>query len=215
MTVSAQGPAALRADAARNRERIVAAAKAVFAERGLDASTAEIAQRAGVGEATLFRRFPHKEDLIDAILEATMADSNELIADCASDPDPARGLERFFLEILEKKMQDDLGYLEALHDRCMTNPRFEPQRTRWLEEVGTLARRAKAAGVLRKDVQPQDLGFLLMSVAATMQAPVQGVRGDLWKRYAGIVLDGLRPEGASPLRPAPPPRKVIESPAGS
>jgi AcrR family transcriptional regulator len=214
VAVSPHIPAALRADAARNRARIVAAAAEVLAERGLDASTAEIAQRAGVGEATLYRRFPHKQDLVDAILEAKMSESNDLIAECAADPDPARGLRRFFVDLLEKKMQDDLGYLEAMHDRCMTNPRFKPLRMRWLELVGVLARRAKEAGVLRNDVQPQDLGFLLTAVAGTMHAPVQGVRDDLWKRYAGIILDGLRPEGASPLRTGAPPRKLIENPGG-
>jgi AcrR family transcriptional regulator len=206
--------AALRADAARNRERIVAAAAEVFAERGLDASTAEVAQRAGVGEATIFRRFPHKLDLVDAILETKMSESIDLIAECAAEPDPERGLRRFFVDILETKMQHDQGYLEAMHDRCMTNPRFQPLRTRWLELVGVLVRRAKEAGVLRKDIQPQDLGFLLMAIAATIQAPVKGVRDDLWKRYAGIVLDGLRPEGASPLRPGAPPRKLIENRGG-
>jgi AcrR family transcriptional regulator len=206
--------AALRADAARNRERIVAAAAEVFAERGLDASTAEIAQRAGVGEATIFRRFPHKLDLIDAVLETKMSESIDLIAECAAEPDPARGLRRFFVDMLEKKMQHDLGYLEAMHDRCMTNPRFRPLRTRWLELVGALVRRAKEAGALRDDIQPQDLGFLLIAIAATTQAPVEGVRADLWKRYAGVILDGLRPEGASPLRPGAPPRKVIENPGG-
>jgi AcrR family transcriptional regulator len=206
--------AALRADAARNRERIVAAAAEVFAERGLDASTAEVAQRAGVGEATIFRRFPHKLDLVDAILETKMSESIDLIAECAAEADPERGLRRFFVDILETKMQHDQGYLEAMHDRCMTNPRFQPLRTRWLELVGVLVRRAKEVGVLRKDIQPQDLGFLLMAIAATMQAPVKGVRDDLWKRYAGIVLDGLRPEGASPLRPGAPPRKLIENPGG-
>jgi AcrR family transcriptional regulator len=182
----------------------------VFAERGLDASTAEVAQRAGVGEATLFRRFPHKQDLVDAILELKMSESNELLAEAAADPDPARGLERFFVDMLENKMQHDQGYMEAMHDRCMTNPRFRPLRTRWLELAGLLVKRAKEAGALRDDVQPQDLGFLLMATAATMQAPVAGVREDLWKRYARVILDGLRPEGASQLRPGAPPRKVIE-----
>lgn len=184
----------------------------MFAERGLDASTAEVAQRAGVGEGTLFRRFPHKQDLIDAILETRMSESNELLAELAADPDPARGLERFFGEFLERKMLSDLGFMEAMHDRCMTSPRFAPFRSRWLELAGALVRRAKAAGVLRDDIQPQDLGFLLLATAATMQAPVPGVRPDIWKRYARVILDGLRPEGASPLRPGAPPRKLIERP---
>jgi AcrR family transcriptional regulator len=169
-----------------------------------------VAQRAGVGEATLFRRFPHKQDLVDAILELKMSESNELLAELAGDPDPARALERFFMDMLEHKIMEDQGYLEAMHDRCMTNPRFQPLRTRWLELAGLLVKRAKAAGALREDVQPQDLGFLLMATAATIHAPVEGVRPDLWKRYARVILDGLRPEGASQLRPGAPPRRVIE-----
>jgi AcrR family transcriptional regulator len=184
----------------------------VFAEHGLDASTAEVAQRAGVGEGTLFRRFPHKQDLIDAILETRMSESNELLAELAADPDPARGVERFFLDFLETKMLHDQGFTEAMHDRCMTSPRFEPLRARWLELVGGLVRRAKEAGVLREDVQPQDLAFLLLAAASTMQAPVPGLRPDLWKRYARVILDGLRPEAASRLRPGAPPRKLIERP---
>jgi AcrR family transcriptional regulator len=184
----------------------------VFAERGLDASTAEVAQRAGVGEATLFRRFPHKQDLIDAFLEASMSESIELLAEVAADRDPAHGLERFFLEVLERKLLHDHGFMESMHDRCMTSPRFAPLRTRWLELTGTLVRRAKEAGALRDDIQPQDLGFLLLAAAATVQAAVPGVRPDIWKRYARVILDGLRPEGATPLRPGAPPRKLIERP---
>jgi AcrR family transcriptional regulator len=203
----------LRADAARNRRLIIEAAAEVFAERGLDASTAEVAQRAGVGEATLFRRFPHKQDLVDAILEVKMSESNELLADLAAGPDPSKGIERLFMDMLENKVNGDRGYMEAMHDRCLTNPRFQALRVRWLELLGALVRRAKEAGALRDDIQPQDLGFLLMAVAATMQSPVGGVRADLWKRYARVVLDGLRPEGASQLRPGAPPRKLIENPA--
>jgi AcrR family transcriptional regulator len=184
----------------------------VFAERGLDASTAEVAQRAGVGEATLFRRFPHKQDLIDAILEARMAESNEFLAELAADPEPSRALERFFMEVLESKVRHDRAFMESMHDRCMTNPRFQAERARWLELTGVLLRRAKEAGDVREDIQPQDIGFLLAATAATMQSPWPGVRPDLWKRYARVILDGLRPEGASPLRPGAPPRKLIERP---
>ena len=77
---------ALRADAARNRELIVAAATEVFAERGLEASTAEIAARAGVGEATLFRRFPTKDDLITAIIGVQFEEASGLAAECLDAP---------------------------------------------------------------------------------------------------------------------------------
>ena len=109
----------LRADAQRNRERIIAAAIEVFAERGLEASTAEIAQRAGVGEATLFRRFPSKDDLIQAIVETQMEVVIEIATDCLTDPDPGAGLERFLTEMVERSVADR-GVMEsakdALHD---------------------------------------------------------------------------------------------------
>src|SRR5688500_20234163 len=88
-------PSELRADAARNRELIIAAAASVFAERGLDAATAEIAHRAGVGEATLFRRFPSKDDLIDANIETRLEEFAALADAAATEPDPAVALARF------------------------------------------------------------------------------------------------------------------------
>jgi AcrR family transcriptional regulator len=201
---------ALRADAARNRERIVSAAAEVFAERGLDASTAEIAERAGVGEATLFRRFPTKLDLVDAVLERGIRDSIELMAECAADPDPARGIERLFTEMIASKMQSDEGFREAAGDRALTEPRFRELRTESLELIGVILKRAQEAGAVREDIQPQDVIFLLMSASQTLRCPVPGVRDDLWKRYTRVILDGLRPEGAHKLSPPAPARKLIE-----
>lgn len=202
-------PAALRADAARNRARIVEAAAEVFAERGLEVSTAEIALRAGVGEGTLFRRFPSKQDLIDAVLELKMSETIELMAECAAEPDPARGLERLFFDLIGSKMKADQGFHEAAGRRCMTNPAFAPLRARSLELLGVILRRAQEAGVARSDLQPQDVNFLLMSAAAALQHPLEGLRDDLWKRYARVILDGLRPEQPSKLQPGAPPRKLL------
>ena len=149
-------PSALRADAARNRERIIAAAATVFAERGLDAATAEIAQRAGVGEATLFRRFPTKDDLIDAIIETRMEEV-AVLADAAADhPDPAVALERFMADLV-KQFSRDKGFFEAAGERCMSDPRFRSQRERALEAAGRLLRRAQEAGAVRTDLSPSYL----------------------------------------------------------
>ncbi len=203
---------ALRADAARNRDRILEAAAEVFAERGLDVSTSEIAQAAGVGEATLFRRFSTKEDLVDAILESKMRGSIDAMAGFAADPDPARGLERFFTETIAKKLQVDQGFFEAAGNRCMTNPAFEPLRAKSLDLLGVILKRAQEAGVARTDLQPQDLSFLLMAAAATLRNPLPGLNQDLWKRYTQVILDGIRPEGATKLRPAAPPRRLMVQP---
>jgi len=177
---------ALRADAARNRARIVAAAVEVFAERGLEASTAEIAQRAGVGEATLFRRFPTKDALIAAIVATQMEAAIEIAAECLEEDDPWRGIERFLHEMTERST-DDRGVSDAAKDR-----------------------RGQRAGVVREDVAGQDLIFLVSAASAVAAVPFPGLREDLWKRYLGLILDGLRPEGATRLRPGAPSRRLIE-----
>jgi AcrR family transcriptional regulator len=203
---------ALRADAARNRERIVAAATEVFAERGLEASTAEIAGRAGVGEATLFRRFPTKDDLITAIIAVQFEEAADLAASCLEEEeDPWRGLERFLYEMAERASVDH-GVSDAAKERCMASPSLAGERRRIVDLTSQLVRRAQKAGVVREDIAGQDLMFLMSAIASLGESPFPGLRADLWKRYLGIVLDGLRPAGASKLRPGAPPRKLIEAP---
>ena len=196
-------PSALRADAARNRELIIAAAAAVFAERGLDAATAEIAHRAGVGEATLFRRFPTKDDLIDAIIETRMEEVVALADAAASDPDPAVALERFMQDLV-KQFSRDKGFFEAAGERCMSDPRFQPLRERAEAAVGRLLKGAQDAGAVRRDLSPSDISFLAGSALYAMEVSKPGLRDDLWKRYLRVILDGMKPEGASKLRPGAP-----------
>jgi AcrR family transcriptional regulator len=202
---------ALRADAARNRERIVAAAIEVFAERGLEASTAEIATRAGVGEATLFRRFPTKDDLITAIIGVQFEESAELAETCLKDDDPWRGVERFLYAMAERASVDH-GVSGAAKEKCMASPTLAGERRRIIDLTSQLVRRAQKADALRDDIAGQDLMFLMAAVASLAELPFQGLRADLWKRYLGIFLDGLRPAAATKLRPGAPSRKVIENP---
>lgn len=202
---------ALRADAARNRERIVAAAMEVFAERGLEASTAEIAARAGVGEATLFRRFPTKDDLITAIIGVQFEEAAALAESCLEDDDPWRGVERFLYGMAERAAVDH-GVSDAAKERCMASSSLLEERRRILDLTGQLVRRAQKADVLRDDIAGQDLMFLMSAIASLGESPFPGLRTDLWKRYLGIVLDGLRPDGATKLRPGAPSRKAIENP---
>jgi AcrR family transcriptional regulator len=203
---------ALRADAARNRERIVAAAIEVFAERGLEASTADIAARAGVGEATLFRRFPTKDDLITAIVSVMLEDAAAVATSCLEEEDPWRGVERFLYEMADRAAQDH-GITDANKERCMASPSLAHERGRVLDLTAQLVRRAQAADAIRDDIAGQDLMFLMGAVASISELPFPGLRDDLWKRYLGIVLDGLRPAGTSKLRPGVPPRRFIENPA--
>src|SRR6201992_3081486 len=132
---------ALRADAARNRERIIEAAIELFAERGYEASTAEIAARAGVGEATLFRRFPTKEDLITAIVQMMLEEAAAVAASCLEEEDPWRGVERFLYEMAERASQDHV-INDATKERCMAAPALAAERTRILDLTVQLVRRA-------------------------------------------------------------------------
>jgi AcrR family transcriptional regulator len=199
----------LRADAQRNRERIIVAALEVFAERGLDASTAEIAHRAGVGEATLFRRFPTKDDLIMAIVETQMDETIALAEECASAADPGAGVERFLREMVERSVRDR-GVLEAAKDRCIMRPELTERRRRVIALMSDLVKRGQAEGAVREDLSATDLGMLISIAASTSEFPFPGLREDLWKRYLQVILDGLRPDGATRLRPGPPPRKLFE-----
>ncbi len=205
-----ESPTALRADAARNRERIIDAAIELFAERGYEASTAEIAARAGVGEATLFRRFPTKEDLITAIVSMMLEEAAAVAASCLEEEDPWRGVERFLYEMADRASQDH-GISDANKEACMASHALAGERRRVLDLTAQLVKRAQAAGVLRDDVAGQDLMFLMGAVASVSEVPFPGLRPDLWKRYLGIVLDGLRPACATKLRPAAPSRRLIEN----
>jgi AcrR family transcriptional regulator len=208
-----ESPTALRADAARNRERILDAAIEVFAERGYEASTAEIAARAGVGEATLFRRFPTKDDLITAIVAMMLDEAAAVATSCLEEEDPWRGVERFLYEMADRASQDH-GISDANKERCMASPTLAGERRRVLDLTVQLVKRAQGANALRDDIAGQDLMFLMGAVASVSEVPFPGLRDDLWKRYLGIVLDGLRPACASKLRPGAPPRRLIEHPEG-
>lgn len=201
----------LRADAQRNRERIIAAAFEVFGEQGLEASTAEIAQRAGVGEATLFRRFASKDDLIQAIVETQMDAVIEIAADCLADPDPGAGFERFLYEMIERSV-GDRAVTDAAKDQCMMKAALDGRRRAILGAMTELLKRAQEAGAVRADLSGTDVGLLINAASATADMPFPGLRDDLWKRYLRIILDGLRPQGASKLRPGAPARRVFEDP---
>src|ERR1700743_3772409 len=118
---TAEAAPVLRADAARTRARIVAAATEVFAERGLEASTAEIASRAGVGEATLFRRFPTKDDLVTAIVAVMLEEAAAIATSCLAEEDPWRGVERFLYEMAERASEDHV-ISDSNKERCMASP---------------------------------------------------------------------------------------------
>jgi AcrR family transcriptional regulator len=190
----------LRADAARNRELLLAAAADEFAEHGLDASVADIARRAGVGKGTVFRHFATKDDLLAAIvldrIDALSAVGERLLEAA----DPGAALLEFLTAAAHQRQQRDLSFLQEAGD---LNPEVTRVRAQMFQTVHTLVERARKQGTVRPDVTGADV-ILLMCAPNYVTSYVPDAPPDLWQRYLAIIFDGLRPEGAHPL-PQPPP----------
>jgi AcrR family transcriptional regulator len=193
-------PATLRADARRNRERIVAAASEVFAEQGSDACVDEIARRAGVGHATVFRRFPTKDDLIVAIFEARLEELARAVDEAAREPDAWIGLRRVVEQMAAQQVRDR-GFCQAVGEEFVKPPRLKKAKAALLASFEALLRRAQEAGQVRADLEPSDVLLLVSGVGqATAWRPELP---DLWRRYVGVILDGMRPGAAALEGPAP------------
>jgi AcrR family transcriptional regulator len=192
---------ALRADAERNRQRLIAAARDMFAERGLDVPMEDIARHAGVGVATLYRRFPTRADLIAGAFGAKMAAYADAGAQALADPDPWAGF-CAYIERVCAMQAGDRGFANVL---CMTFPadkQFEAQRERAYRSFLELVRRAQAAGGLRADFVAEDLPMLLMANAGVV-AGTAGSAPDAWRRFAAYMIQAFGTPSAAPL-PEPP-----------
>jgi AcrR family transcriptional regulator len=186
----------LRKDAERNRQRILTAAREVFAARGLTASLDDIAHEAGVGVGTVYRRFPDKEALIDALFEARMEDFRALAEHAASVEDPWEALVGF-LEGAVGMQAADRGLKELVLCSGRGLERVATVRGQIAPLVAQVVARAVDAGVLRADVSHRDIPLINMMLGTVADA-AREVESDLWRRYLGIVLDGLRAERAAP-----------------
>lgn len=193
-------PPRLRADAARNRELLLAAAEVEFAERGLDVSVADIARRAGVGKGTVFRHFATKDDLIAAIVRQHVDALDAAAQRLLTAPDPGAALLEFLTEASGRREQRDVSFLLNASD---AGAEVIALRERLYRTVGALVDRARDHGALRPDVTWTDV-VLLMCTPNYVVGHLPSPAPDLWRRYLGIIFDGLRPEGAHPLaQPAP------------
>jgi AcrR family transcriptional regulator len=193
----------LRRDAERNRRRILAAAAEAFAEGGLAVTMDEIARRAAVGVGTVYRRFPDKELLIEALFEQRIDDLVALAEAARDEPDAWNGVLSFF-EGFVSLQAADRGLKEVLLTPDRGQERVARARARLAPVVDELLERAKADGVLRPDVVGPDLGLLQFMLGAVADA-TRAVEPDLWRRFLGIALDGLRTrrDAPSPLAPGP------------
>ena len=194
-------PRALRSDAERNRRLVLEAATQAFAQEGLDVGMAEIARRAGVGNATVFRRFPSKDALIEAIVDEKIAELLAAAERAAEIEDPWDSL----VDMLEKTaalQARDHGFFQATEEFMLRHPDLLRRHRPVFEAVDRLVVRAQAAGMVRDDVTTLDLLGLVKGSVVCLP-PSRDLRDDGWRRYLSIVLDALRPEAATPL-PVPP-----------
>jgi AcrR family transcriptional regulator len=194
------GPAAiarpLRRDALANRERIVAAARDAFSEHGIDVSVEEIARRAGVGMGTLYRRFPAKEDLVDAVFEDTLSACEGAAREALAADDAWLGF-RTFLEQTFALHAENRGLKDIL-TRSPGRANADAMRARMRPLIRRVVERAQAEGTLRADFQPEDVPVLFWSIARVIEATAP-VAPDFWRRPLAFALDGLRTGAATPL----------------
>ena len=191
----------LRADAARNRERIVEAAREVFAEQGLDVSLRQIARHAGVGEPTLRRRFSSKEELVAEVFQDKLALYADLAEGALRSEDAGAGF-RDFLGRIARMQLVDRGFTDVLTMTFPDTLGAERQRRRAYAALTALIEQAKEEGSLRTDFSPEDLVLVLMA-----HAGVVGAAGDLAETFSARLLaylfEAFAAPGSGELPPAP------------
>jgi len=207
--IPAPGGSGLRADAERNRQRIVEAARAVFAEQGLHASTNEVARRAGVGVATLFRRFPTREELIAAAFAERMSEYTAAIECALADSDPWRGFCDYVRGVCAMQA-GDRGFNHVLTQTFPAAKEFEAERDHAFHRVSELIERAKAVGGLRADFVAEDLPLLLMANAGVVSATADSAP-EASPRLVAYLVQALGADGAEPLPPAPTPHRMYRA----
>jgi AcrR family transcriptional regulator len=199
LTAPAERSRPLRADAERNRRRILTAAREVFARRGLDAGLDEIARHAGVGTGTVYRRFPDKSLLIEALFEDRLDQMLAFVEGAVACPDPWEGLVSILEQVTQMQIEDR-GLKDVIFSEVGGKETFRERRERFLPLVEQVVERAKAAGALRPDIGLTDIGAA--QIMLTKVAEFTGAtRPEVWRRYLQIMLDGFRAErtGPSPL----------------
>ena len=190
----------LRRDAEQNRQRILRAASEVFTARGLQATLDDVARQAGVGVGTVYRRFPDKESLVDALFEEKF-DALAAIAERALEaPDSWTGLVTL-MEQAVAMLSGDRGLLQIMMYATYGRDRVHRARARMEPVVTRVVERAQRDGKLRADFRPTDVPFInfMLSLAAEYAA---GVRPEIWRRYLALILDGMRP-GRAETTPLP------------
>ncbi|WP_437076860.1 TetR/AcrR family transcriptional regulator [Streptomyces sp. enrichment culture] len=191
----------MRADARRNRERVLAAARAVFAEHGIDAPMATVARRAGLGVATLYRHFPDRDALVRGAFAQQMETCVRALTEALDAPDPWQGFQQLVETVCALQREErgfPAAFLAAFPESTSEHAR---SRQRAERDFTTLVRRAQASGALRADFHPSDLAVVLLAHCALVAAlPDDGAAS---RRLVAYLLQSFRADTAN--QPLPPP----------
>lgn len=197
---------ALRADAAHNRTRLLTAARELFTERGIDVPMSAIARRAGVGVATLFRRFPDRQSLVAEVFTTELAHCESVLDVAADDPDPWHGFCTFVEEIARMQVEDR-GFTEAFLTAFADDSRIDEKRARAEATFSRLVHRAQRAGRLRADFSPNDLPLIFLANGGLRTAPTAHAH-DLSRRLIAYLLQSFEAEGSRTDRSLPDPSRM-------
>ncbi|MTD55052.1 TetR/AcrR family transcriptional regulator [Amycolatopsis pithecellobii] len=193
-TVATERP--LRRDAERNRQRIIVAAREVFRERGMDTTLDDIAHRAGLGVGTVYRRFPNKEHLVEAMFADRLEGIGERMSAALDRADPWQALLDFLWEATAL-IADDRGLHDVMLSTAFGQHKVATARDKLLPLAEELIRRAKQCGKLRPDFEPEDMLMLFKMIGAAAEY-THHVAPDQWRRYAALLFDSLRAETGPP-----------------
>lgn len=196
-------PHLLRADAEYNRERVLESARLLFSERGLDVPMRAIARHAGVGPATLYRRFPSKQDLVDAAFTDELRACRAIVDEACADPDPWRGFCAFLYGIGELNARNQ-GFTEAFMSTYPAEIDFTDHRSGMLRSLAELCQRAQSARAMRADVVLDDLVLILMAGRGIRAATIE-VRLAAARRFSALAIEAFRYSGADVILPPPAP----------
>ena len=192
----------LRADAERNRQRILDAARTLFAERGVDVSVEEIAAAACVGIGTFYRRFPDRETLVEAVFATKMEQVVQVARDALEIEDPWEAFRTFVVTVARMHARD-----RGLKSVTLSADRGQKQVAEFRAAIQPLAQqlleRAKAAGALREDVTSFDIPMIYQAVGAIADR-TRDVAPDYFERTLTLLVDGLARERTPTPMPAPP-----------
>ena len=198
---------ARRADAQRNYDAVLEAARQGFAEQGLDCQMEDIARSAGVGVGTVYRHFPNKEKLVDALVKDRFERLAERTAEALEQDDPWEA----WCELMRwsaKLQAEDRGLSEVLASQPLVGE-AAAAKSGLVELSDKLMRKAKRAGKMRKDLMVEDIPTMICGLSAVTGAADGSLSAMNWERFLEVMLDGMRAPGSAKL---PPPRARLNQP---